>query len=327
MTNSADIIPSTAPSRTFKGHEDLVQAVAVFPDGRRMVTGSRDKTLRLWNLKDGSLLKKMEGHTSGIIAVTVSRDGELIASGDRKGKLIAWRGDYGESLTKAIKVHDFICSLDFSPDGSILASGSYDKTTKLWNTKTWQQQGNPIDCGAEVQCVRYSPSGEHLAIATYANIQIWNPGTSECIANFEAHAAVYFAGNLSLAWTPDGTRLLSGGSSSDPTIREWDTSTWKQVGDSWSGHTDDVNAIAVNPDGTLVASASHDNQVRLWRLSDRQTIAIFKHSNPVLYATFSTDGMHILSGGMDHEISEWAVPEGALPDPKASFPPLTLMTI
>ena len=52
-----------------------------------MITGSDDKTLRLWDLKDGSLLKTMEGHTSHILTVAVSRDGELIASGDEKGKL------------------------------------------------------------------------------------------------------------------------------------------------------------------------------------------------------------------------------------------------
>src|SRR6267154_2210510 len=75
------IIPSTTPSRTFQGHEKWVRTVAVFPDGRRMVTDSGDKTLHLWDLKDGSLLKKVEGHSNDIWAVAVSRDGEFIASG------------------------------------------------------------------------------------------------------------------------------------------------------------------------------------------------------------------------------------------------------
>ncbi|KAG2339145.1 hypothetical protein BDR05DRAFT_968226, partial [Suillus weaverae] len=113
------------------------------------------------------------------------------------------------------------------------------------------------------------------------------------------------AWNGSLAWTPDGTRLLSAGSDRDPTIREWDTSTWMQVGVR-KGHTGTVYAIALNPTGTLLASASEDHQVRLWRLSDRRTI--FKHSAPVYCTTFSMDGKHILSGGRDRIISEWAVP-------------------
>jgi WD40 repeat protein len=130
----------------------------------------------------------------------------------------------------------------------------------------------------------------------------------------------------SLAWTPDGTRIFSGGTNSDPNVREWDASTWKQIGDHWSGHTDYIYAVAINTAGTLVASACQDNHVRLWRLSDRRTIAIFK--DPYVYcATFSMDGKHIFSGGMTMMIKEWDVPEDALPENthkeevlKASFP-------
>jgi WD40 repeat protein len=80
-----------------------------------------------------------------------------------------------------------------------------------------------------------------------------------------------------------------------------------------------LDAIAINPAGTLIASASHDNYVRLWQLSDRQTIAIFKHSSPMTCITFSMDGKHILSGGEDMMILEWAVPSDI--NSKACFCP------
>ncbi|KAG2342512.1 hypothetical protein BDR05DRAFT_1060241 [Suillus weaverae] len=299
----SQLIPSTRPLRAFEGHEGTVMAVTVFPDKRRMVTGSYDKTLRLWDLKTGVVLKKMEGHTSVVQALAVSRD--LIASGDFGGELIAWRGETGEILTQPIKAHSKeINWLDFSPDGTVLATGSGDGTTKFWCTKTWQMQGEPIECGHYVLCVQYSPSGEYLTIGKYSKIEILNPGTMERVASLEGHMSF----NSPLAWTPDGTRLLSGG---DSTIREWDPSTWQQVGHPWQGHYNHIYAIAIHPAGTLVASGSSDNQVRLWRLSDRRTIAIFQHSSPPKSVTFSTDGKHILSGGQDNRISEWAVPKNA----------------
>jgi WD40 repeat protein len=272
-----------------------------------MVTGSNDKTLRLWDLETGVVLKKMEGHSSEVRALTVSRDGQIIASGDQNGEIIAWHGENGESLTKPIKAHSkYIRSVDFSPDGTVLATGSYDGMTKFWCTKTWQMQGNPIaECRA--YCIRYSPSGELLAIATDQNIQIYNSGTRERVASFKGRTNR----NFSLAWTPDGTRLLSGGDINDPTIREWDPLTWQQVGHPWEGHTDAIYAIAINPAGTLVASASYDKHVRLWRLSDRQNIGVLEHSSSVYTVTFSVDGAHILSGGYDKKISEWEVPTGA----------------
>lgn len=118
-------------------------AVAVFPDKRRMVTGSIDKTLRLWDLKKGVMLKKMEGHTGLVSGLAVSRDGQLIASGDIYGSLMAWHGETGKQLTYQNDWYSgeskpswmyksgHILSLDISPDGAVLATGSADKTVKL----------------------------------------------------------------------------------------------------------------------------------------------------------------------------------------------------
>jgi WD40 repeat protein len=309
------LIPSTTPIRTFEGHKGTVYAVAVFPDKRQMITGSCDKTLRLWDLETGVVLKKMEGHSSGVRALAISRDSQIIASGDEKGEIIAWHGETCESLTQRLKVHsDWITSMDFSLDG-ILATGSWDNTVRFWCTQTWQMQGEQIECGSWARCVRYSPCSELLAIATLSNIQIYNQGTREHIASFKGHTL----NNNSLAWTPDSTRLLSAGDHRDPTIRECDTLTWQQVGHPWEGHIGFIHAIAIHPVGTLVASASDDNRVRLWRLSDRRTIAIFKHSSAMRCVTFSVDGKHILSGGDDKNISEWAVPKN--PNSRASFHP------
>jgi WD40 repeat protein len=316
------IITKTEPTQTFEDLENTntVLALSVFSDGRHMVTGSTDRMLRLWDLKDRTVLKKIEGHRGWVRAVAASQpeDRQLIASTDN-GEVIFWDRDTGESLTPAIKAHStYIRSLDFSPDGKMLATGSKDHTVKLWNTETWQQQGNPINCYAEVYSVRYSPSGELLAIATNSDIQIRNPlGTRDCIAHFKDYMHTLYVGiTLPLAWMPDGTRLLSGGCRLDPTIRAWDIFSGQQVGDPWKGHNHDINAIAVNSDGTLVASASTDHHVRLWQLWDRKTIAIFRHTSLVRCVTFSMDGKRILSGS-DGKISEWTVPEDATCDVKA----------
>ncbi|KAG2052487.1 WD40 repeat-like protein [Suillus hirtellus] len=241
----SQIIPSTTPIRTFEDHEGHIIADVVFPDKRRMITGSYDKTLRLWDLETGVVLKKMEGYRGWVLALAVSRDGQIIASGDTTGEVFAWHGETGESIVQSIKAHSYqITSVDFSPDGT------KERVAYLTTTTSW---------------------------------------------------------NMSLAWTPDGTRLLSGGYKTKDNILEWDTSTWQQVGHPWEGHTDYINAIAIHPTGTLVASASRDRYIRLWRLLDQRTIAIFQHSSILRCVTFSVDGKYILSGGEDNKISEWAI--------------------
>jgi WD40 repeat protein len=204
--------------------------------------------------------------------------------------------------------------MDFSPDGTFLATSSDYGITKIWNTKTWQEQGKSIKHGFGVSCVRYSPSGDLLATAT-SSIEIYASDTRERVISFKGHKSH----NFSLAWTPDGTRLLTGGDGDDPTIREWDTTTWQQVGDPWTGHSTYINVIVINRAGTLVASVCREGHVRLWRLSDRRTVAIFKHSFPPEWVTFSVDDKHILSGGDDRMVSKWAVPHNI--NSKACFHP------
>ncbi|KAG2741376.1 WD40 repeat-like protein [Suillus brevipes Sb2] len=94
----SQLIPSTTPLRNFEDHDETIWTVAAFHDTRRMVTGSWDKTLRIWDLETGIVLKKMEGHSSKVEALAVSRDGQIIASGDDGGEIIAWHGENGESL-------------------------------------------------------------------------------------------------------------------------------------------------------------------------------------------------------------------------------------
>ncbi|KAG1736630.1 uncharacterized protein EDB91DRAFT_1348004 [Suillus paluster] len=301
----SQLIPSITPHRTFKHHTQWICGVVAFPDRRRMVTCSYDKTVCLWDVKSGVVLKKMEGHGREVRALAVSRDGKIIASGDIGGELNVWHGETGESLAQAIKDHsNWIHSLDFAPHGKVLATGSWDGTTKLWNTTTWQIEGNPVQCSGSVYGVQYSPSGELLAIATSSNIEIYKSGTRERVAIFKGHIST----NHTLAWTLDGTRLLSGGDEKDPTIREWDASTWTQVGGPWMGHTSYIFTIAIHPAGNHVATASQD--IRLWRLSDQQTIAIFQPWPGCV--TFSIDGKQIFNGGDNNMISEWETPKGIL---------------
>jgi len=306
------IVQSSTPIRVLD-NVGKVAAIAVFPDKRRMATTSSNGILALWDLKRGIILNELEGRGEGMGSIALSQDGQLIASIDHGGYINAWHGDTGRPLTQAVMPHsDDVTSMDLSPDGVTLATGSSDGKTQLWSTASWELQGQPISVRVKlnrgwsssndhrVNCIRYSPSGELLAIATESVIQIWNPSTRTHITNLAQKG-------FSLVWMPDGTGLLSG---ADSFIRQWDSSTWTQVSDR-KIHTRHP-VLAVNCNGTIVASIVEDH-VRLWRLSDWRTIAIFQHSESPCYMTFSVDGKHILAGSTN-KISDWAVPEHAWPE-------------
>ncbi|KAG1785064.1 uncharacterized protein HD556DRAFT_1460881 [Suillus plorans] len=306
----AQLIPIVNPTWVFEDRTQTIYAAADIPNSELMVTSSEDRKVRLWDLKTGQVLKQLAGHTGDVMGLAVSRDGELIATGDENGELIAWQAKTGESLAKVSKAHSSaVRSLDFSPDGAFVITASTarnDQTVKVWNTHNWESEGY-FACGNTVRCVRYARSSVHtFAVATDQDIQIYTDGKLQMTLN-------HSRGTRSLAWSPDAKRLLSGGDDGDSNIREWDTSSWTQVGEPWTGHMYKINTIAVHSAGMHAVSASSDNSVCLWQLSDKQTVAIFQHTSSVICAAFSAYGAHILSGGHDKKVSVWAAPVGTLP--------------
>ena len=119
--------------KTLEGHSDGVLSVAFSPDGKYIASGSWDKTIKLWNVSDGSLLRTLKGHTNSVSSVAFSPDGKYIASGSWDDTIRLWRVSDG-LLLRTFEGHTGdVESVSFSPDGKYIASGSWDKTIKLWN--------------------------------------------------------------------------------------------------------------------------------------------------------------------------------------------------
>ncbi|MFB2898496.1 caspase family protein, partial [Aerosakkonemataceae cyanobacterium BLCC-F50] len=117
---------------TFTRHQDSVYAVAFSPDGKTILSGSDDKTLKLWDTS-GKLLKTFTGHQGYVNAVAFSPDGKTILSGSDDKTLKLW--DTSGKLLKTFRGHqNSVNAVAFSADGKTILSGSDDKTLKLWDT-------------------------------------------------------------------------------------------------------------------------------------------------------------------------------------------------
>ncbi|KAJ8582789.1 WD40 repeat-like protein [Rhizopogon salebrosus TDB-379] len=312
--------------KTFEGHEEPIASIATFPDGKRIATGSFDKTIRIWRVNDGREMKKwvMKEH---VTAIAILGDGMQVVSAvgntdgvseeglDKTVYWPLWVHDIGTGriIAGPLDGHtDTVAALDISPDGGILASGSMDRTVILWDTTTWQRKGVPFKCEADIFCIQFSPTGQLLGVGTDKHIQIWDLERRERLVQFKGHKDFNNSPNISLAWTRDGVHLFSAGDTYDPVIRSWDTSTWTQAaGNPWT-HGNQINHIILNPAGTLLASASDDHIVRLWQLGTGIEVSRYEHSHEVSRVAFSVDGCFIYGAGEDGKTLQWEIPEDIL---------------
>ena len=119
--------------RNLTGHTDAVRSLAISREGQ-LISGSGDRTIKIWNVETGKLWKTLEGHTNEVFSLTISKEGQLV-SGSSDRTIIVWNIETGQIL-KTLKGHtNFVSSLVISKEGQ-LVSGSADKSIKVWNIKT-----------------------------------------------------------------------------------------------------------------------------------------------------------------------------------------------
>ena len=247
----------------FVDHIDYVQTVVFSPDGKLIASGGYDSRLRLWEANTGNHIATLRG---GGPAVAFSPDGELLANeygGDGIiGTIGLWDVHTGELRHVLGKYHSPLTCMVFSPDGKTLVSASRDSEIIFWDIPTLQHRLSITTQHTEaVYSVAFSPDGETLASGSFdQTLRLWDPHTGKRKAVLQYPDYV-----TSVVFSPDGRTLAVGLSGwQNNRIHLLDTETL-QLLETLVGHIEDITDLAFSPDGGILASASCDGTILLWR--------------------------------------------------------------
>ncbi|BGP40077.1 proteinral transcription repressor [Rhodotorula kratochvilovae] len=218
-------------SQVFQGHKSEIYSLAFSPDGRRLVSGSGDKTAKMWDLETGTCVYTLtidditiaeNGPVdAGVTSVVFSPDGNFLAAGSLDTMVRIWDAETGHLLDKLKGHRDSVYSVAFSPDGKFLVSGSLDKTLKMFDIGSLKAA-----LAAGVKDAPVGEGGKTTCLTTLQGHKV-SPPVSPFLASSLLTPARTAAQDyvLSVDISPDGAWIVSG--SKDRGVQFWDPKTAK----------------------------------------------------------------------------------------------------
>ncbi|MFO0871939.1 MAG: WD40 repeat domain-containing protein [Pirellulales bacterium] len=299
-TSSKDVL-------TLQGHTNSVVSATFFSDGKKVLTGSGDRTARVWNAQTGEQLITIEGTGSNHCYASVNMDGSRILTVNTPVVKIwdAQSGCESRDFTRQVGLErhwPFPFHGSFSPDGKQIATASPVFQLSLRDTQTGDAVRTFEGIGYWPNWAIFSPNGKHLACGCQTvddAVRIWDlPTGSERLVLKDHGGSAWSA-----CFAPDSQRIATG--SVNGKVRIWNVNSGKVLV-TLMGHKRIVTAISFSPDGTRVLTGSQDGTARIWDAEAGTELFILRgHTGIVNAARFSPDGQRLVTASSDKTARIW----------------------
>jgi WD40 repeat protein len=283
-------------SVTLAGHTRDVNAVACSSDGKLIASGSDDEKTMLWDAASNQQTAAVAGG-GAVLSVSISPDGKRIASGERYHKVNLL--DPTGKVVKVLEGHESaVIATGFTSDSKIALTFSLDGNLRMWDAATGAPQG-AIKTQLDVYSAAvFSADGKWLAAGSNGgNIYLYNVAMKKPGLKLQAGSMV-----RAVAFSPDGKTVAA---AIGETIRLYSTADGKDTG---TVPAVEANGLAYSPDGSRIAAAGHDGNVKIIDVASRSVTADMKgHGRSVRAVCFLPNGRSVASGSLDMTVRVWPV--------------------
>jgi RNA polymerase sigma factor (sigma-70 family) len=290
----------------FRGVASGQMSVVFTRDGKGVITAGLESSARLWEVSTGKLIRQFgDLSRQRVHTVALSPNGRILAGrGGADGGLRLWDIASGKLLAEGKGESADLVSLAYSPDGKRVASGGNDNKLRLWDAVTGQEQWVQNSATGAVFAVAFSPDGKNLAAVETKTISFWDAATGKR----ESRRWKQERFLSSAAFLPDG-RTLAVACGSLPRAKEResvvclvDVAECKGVRQLAPEKGEQgITALAVAPDGKILATAGEYGGVRLWDVDTGKELRRCQGARSFPNAlTFSVDGKML--AGMDRGV-------------------------
>ena len=285
------------------GHVGSVQSVAWSPDGMRLLSGSDDGRLKVWDARSGEGLLTLAGHQYKVMCVAWSPDGKQFASaGDRSFKL--WDARSGESILTVTGHEGGVRCVAWAPEGRRVLSGGSDGLLKLWDARSGKCLQILTGHEGSVTGVVWSPDGKRLySGGADGKVKLWDALGGECLSTLIGHDSQV----TSIALSSDGRQLLSSGA--DRGLKIWDVQSARLL--LTLANDRDVTSASYSPDGRQLLSGDVDGKLQIWDAQSGECLrTLIGYAYDVRSVAWSPDGAQLLTAGDDRALKLWDARSG-----------------
>jgi WD40 repeat protein len=298
-------------------HDDRITALDITADGRLVITASKDKTIRIWDLNEKMCIKVLKGHTKAVQTIAITPDGRYAVSGGEDLTVRFWSLEKAENQKMHQNHSSMVSCVKIKKDGKQVVSGSAD-SIRLWNTKNGkcvQTFSNSSEIYKELNIynpyeiildMAFTRNEMQLGVAQFGEkeIRIWALKIGKRIKNFKGHTEPANA----ICFTPDESRAIS--SSHDKTLRIWDTINDRCL-NVIEAHSDIISTVKIALDGKRMVSASFDKSIKLWDLESGQNLrTLLGHKGKIFLLALTPDTRCAIAVSSELSLRVWNLENG-----------------